>query len=76
MQTDPKITSTESLKMNASFNPYKETSFNKIMDTGIPLLYALNSMNRSMGEDDPYPFIISEPVKKKLEFIHNLLKDI
>ena len=76
IQTDPKITSPESLKMNASFNPYKETSFNKFMDTGIPLLYALNSMNRSMGEDDPYPFIISEPVKKKLEFIHNLLKGI
>jgi hypothetical protein len=68
MRTNPKITSPESLKMNASFN--------KIMDTGIPLLYALNSLNRSMGENDPYPFIISEPVKKKLEFIHNLLKGI
>lgn len=68
MQTVPKISSPESLKMNANFN--------KIMDTGIPLLYALNSLNRSMGENNPYSFIISEPVKKKLEFSHNLLKGI
>jgi len=29
-----------------------------------------------MGENNPYSFIISEPVKKKLEFRHNLLKGI
>lgn len=76
LQTNPKITAQENLKMNASFDPYLEPNFKNFMDTGIPLLYTLNSMNRSMGEDDPYPFIISEPVKKKLEFIHNLLKGI
>lgn len=76
LKSSPKITAKKNLKMNASFDPYLETSFKKVLDTGIPLLFALNSMNRSMGEDDPYPFIISEPVKKKLEFIHNLLKGI
>ena len=76
IQTDPKITAQDNLKMNASFDPYKESSFKSFMDTGIPLLYALNSMNRSMGENDLYPFIISNPVKRKLEFIHNLLKGI
>lgn len=74
LRSNPKITAKQKIKMNASFDPYKETSFEKIMDTGIPLLFTLNSMNRSMGEDDPYPFIISEPVKNKLKFIHNLLK--
>ena len=75
LKSNPRITAKKNLKMNASFDPYKEISFKNLLDTGIPLLYALNSMNRSMGEDDPYPFIISEPVKNKLEFIHNLLKD-
>jgi hypothetical protein len=75
LRSNPKITAKQKIKMNASFDPYKETSFEKIMDTGIPLLFTLNSMNRSMGEDDPYPFIISDPVKTKLEFIHNLLKN-
>ena len=76
IQTNPKITDQDNLSMKASFDPYVETSFKNFMDTGIPLLYALNSMNRSMGENDLYPFIISEPVKQKLEFIHNLLKGI
>ncbi len=76
IQIDPKIMASENFKMNASFDPYLETSFKNFMDTGIPLLFALNSMNRSIGEDDPYPFIISEPVKRKLEFIHNVLKGI
>ncbi|TDT43864.1 hypothetical protein CLV90_2988 [Maribacter spongiicola] len=76
LKTDPKITAKKNLKMNASFDPYKETSFKKVLNTGMPLLFALNSMSRSMGEDDPYPFIISEPVKNKLEFIHKLLKSV
>lgn len=75
IQTEPKLEGNENLKMNASFDPYIEDNFKDILDTGIPLLYTLNSMNRSMGEDDPYPFIISEPVKLKLEFIHRLLKN-
>ena len=76
LRSNPKITAKQNIKMNASFDPYKETSFEKIMDTGIPLLFTLNSMNRSMGEDDPYPFIISKPVERKLEFIHDLLRKV
>lgn len=76
LSSDPKITAKKNLKMNAGFDPYKVKDFKKIMDTGIPLLFALNSMNRSMGEDDPYPFVISKSVENKLEFIHNLLKGI
>ena len=74
VKLEPHINGKEKLSMNASFDPYLESDFKRFLDTGIPLLFALNSMNRSMGEQDPYPFIISEPVKYKLEFIHYLLK--
>jgi len=76
LKSNPRITAKKSLKMNAGFDPYKEINFEKVMNTGIPLLFTLNSMNRSMGEDDPYPFIISKPVERKLEFIHNLLRKV
>lgn len=76
IQTDPKIENMNGIKMNANFDPYVENSFNLILDTGIPLLYTMNSMNRSMGEEDPYPFVISKAVKDKLQFIHNLLKGV
>ena len=34
---------------------------------------ALNSINRSMGLNDPYPFIITPKVKQKLHFIHKVI---
>jgi len=36
----------------------------------LPLSYALNAVNRSMGEEDLYPFVLSPVVMVKLGFIH------
>ena len=33
---------------------------------------ALNMINRSMGKDDVYPFVIPAPVLDKLEFVASL----
>jgi hypothetical protein len=41
----------------------------------IPLSLALNQINRSMGKDDLYPFVIPEPVLDKLDFIARLAFD-
>lgn len=76
LESNPILNGSQKLKIQANFDPYVEPNFQNFLDTGIPLLYTLNSMNRSMGQEDPYPFIISEPVKQKLQFIHNLLKGI
>jgi len=38
----------------------------------IPLSVALNQINRSMGKDDLYPFIIPEPVLDKLDYVARL----
>lgn len=38
----------------------------------IPLSIALNQMNRSMGKDDVYPFVIPPPVLEKLDFVASL----
>ncbi|MHA7056720.1 zinc-binding metallopeptidase family protein [Aquimarina sp. M1] len=54
-------------------NPYTLTSFEEILDWGVKLTCAGNSLNRSMGLSDIYPFIIPEPVVKKLNFIHEAL---
>jgi hypothetical protein len=41
----------------------------------IPLSIALNQINRSMGKDDLYPFVIPDPVLDKLEFVATLAFD-
>lgn len=38
----------------------------------VPLTVALNMVNRSMGKDDLYPFVIPAPVLAKLDFVASL----
>ena len=45
-------------------------SFSEIIDNWLPLTYALNAVNRSMGLQDLYPFILGPTVIQKLSFIH------
>ena len=53
-------------------DPYKVKDFNRLIKRWLPLCFAVNSMNRSMGHPDFYPFILSAPVIEKLRFIHAL----
>jgi hypothetical protein len=45
-------------------------SIEGLMGTWLPLSYALNQVNRSMGNDDLYPFVLAPPVITKLGYIH------
>ena len=43
-----------------------------VIGVWVPLSIALNQINRSMGKDDLYPFVIPEPVLDKLDFVARL----
>jgi hypothetical protein len=53
-----------------SRDPYNIKDFERIFGMWLPLTFAVNSLNRSMGHADFYPFVISPEVIKKLRFIH------
>jgi hypothetical protein len=42
----------------------------RIIDAWLPLTFAVNSINRSMGIADLYPFVLAPPAIVKLSFIH------
>jgi len=44
-----------------------------LMEDWGALAIALNSLNRSMGTNDPYPFVISDIVRQKLRWIHQIV---
>lgn len=44
-----------------------------IVGTWLPLTYALNAVNRSMGKGDLYPFVLTPPVISKLGVVHDLV---
>jgi hypothetical protein len=45
--------------------------FDEIVEEWLPLTYALNAINRSMGQDDLYPFTLAPTVIEKLAFVHD-----
>jgi hypothetical protein len=48
-----------------------DRGFDEVLDNWLPLTYALNAVNRSMGRDDLYPFTLPQPVIDKLRFVHD-----
>ncbi|MEP6746324.1 MAG: putative zinc-binding peptidase [Bacteroidota bacterium] len=65
----------DDLEMQARIgrDPYNTNSFDDIIKMWLPLTFAVNSLNRSMGHQDFYPFIISAAVIEKLRFIHEVV---
>ena len=53
------------------FDPYR-AGMERLIDTWLPVEFATNSMNRSMGLTDLYPFLLSPKVIEKLDYIHAL----
>jgi len=49
--------------------------FEPLMTEWCKLTVALNSLNRSMGLPDAYPFAITDKVNEKLRFVHQLIRD-
>jgi hypothetical protein len=48
--------------------------FDDLSRAWTPLTLALNSLNRSMGLNDPYPFVLPEPAVQKIRFVHDLVE--
>ncbi len=68
-------TDTATNKLNNVSVPaaYRTMDFEQLIEAWVPLTLALNAMNRSMGLNDLYPFVLSADVIKKMSFIHNLV---
>jgi hypothetical protein len=48
--------------------------FDDLLKGWVPLTVALNSLNRSMGHADLYPFVLSEKAIRKLRFVHDVIE--
>jgi hypothetical protein len=62
-----------SLQGTIDFDPYETQDFDRIFKAWFPVSFAINSLNRSMGIPDAYPFVINSAVLRKMRFIHRLL---
>ena len=48
--------------VDLNFEPYVASSAAQLIEAFIPLTVAINGVNRSMGQPDLYPFVLSKPV--------------
>ncbi len=67
-----KVVQTPALSAEIDFDPYG-ASIEQIIGAWLPLTFAMNAINRSMGEPDLYPFILSEPAIRKIGFVQELI---
>jgi hypothetical protein len=51
------------------------SGFDQIIDMWLPLSWALNMINRSMGKQDLYPFVLPVAVLEKMRFIHAVVEE-
>ena len=66
----------KSIKGSFTFDPYEKRDFEKIYQSWAPISFAINSLNRSMGVPDAYPFVVSSAVVTKMKFIHKLIYNL
>ena len=54
-------------------DPYATRDIQDLIKLWLPVSTALNSLSRTMGKDELYPFVLSPPVIEKLGFMHALV---
>lgn len=71
----PELSTSRLSHNDLSSNPSLDMhDFAAVLSEWLPLTYAINALNRSMGGSDLYPFVLPEPVIEKLVFIHGLVE--
>jgi hypothetical protein len=74
LAVDPAVSDDPEDATTIAFDPYRVRRIDKLISAWLPLTVAVNSLNRSMGQPDLYPFTLSPPVITKLGFIHDLVR--
>ncbi len=74
MRLRPKVAQAAALAAAIDFDPHL-AGMDRILEAWLPLVFAVNSINRSMGQPDLYPFVLASPVIEKLSFIHERIHE-
>ena len=63
---------------DAVIDPFEggQTDFDQLVEQWVPLTLLVNSLNRSLGQDDAYPFALAVASLNKLRFVHDLIQSL
>jgi hypothetical protein len=71
----PRVNQVEDLAATVTFDSYACKDFQTLADCWLSLTVALNSLNRSMGQPDAYPFVLTPTMTDKLRLVHLIICD-
>lgn len=74
MNVHPRVTRDPSLHADIASSPYRASSVAELIEDWLPLTYAVNSLNQSLGQPNLYPFVLTPQALQKLEFVHDLIQ--
>ena len=72
----PKLDRIGGLSSHIDLDPYEAPSIEPIMAAWLPFVFTMNSVSRTMGTRELYPFVLSPAVIAKLSFIHDLVQRV
>lgn len=73
LSVHPRVSPSPGLSAEPYLDPYRDGPLNALVEQWLPLTYALNSLNRSMGHEDAYPFVLSPGAIEKLAQVHQVI---
>jgi hypothetical protein len=73
LRVRPRAGRDPALSVTIEFDPYRQDDFDALVRAWLPLTYAVNSLNHSVGQPDLYPFVLAPTVMGKLRFVHGLV---
>jgi hypothetical protein len=71
----PGIEQSASHNVDLDLDPHQNIGIQRLVAAWLPLAFAVNSINRCMGQPDLYPFVLSPGIVAKLGFIDELVHD-
>jgi hypothetical protein len=69
----PRVSKGADLSTRIDFDAH-HAAMDRLIEAWLPLTFAVNSINRSMGLSDLYPFVLSPTVIAKLTFVHDRIR--
>jgi hypothetical protein len=72
MKVKPRAAAHGELAAQVDFDPHNASDMEQLIDAWLPIAFAVNSLNRSMGLSDLYPFVLTPKTIGKLGFVHAL----
>ena len=73
MSLRPKVTKGSDYATKIDFDVH-QAEMDRIIEAWLPLTFAVNSINRSMGLPDLYPFVLAPTVIAKLTYVHDRIR--